>query len=95
MMESQWYEELKETHHEEFIGSFDSLRNNPWIEGTGCPLSNQELKVVEKKVKKGEIFRSGGTLGNNSVFYFDTKMSKFVGFIHRPKTLGDLTVTYV
>jgi len=85
---SIFYDEMKETHDEEYIGAFDNLRNNDWITATGCPFSNKLLKVVEKKVKKGEIFRSGGTLGTKSVFYFDKETSKFVGFIHRPKMLG-------
>ena len=87
-MTSMFYEDMKETHNEEFIGAFDNLRNNDWMKATGCPLSNRVLKVVEKKVKKGEVFQSNGTFGTKSVFYFDNDISKFVGFIHRPKKWG-------
>jgi len=92
---SIWYEEMKETHNEEFIGVFDNLRNNDWIKSTDCPLTNRELKVVEKKLKKGEVFQSNGTFGTKSVFYFDKDISKFVGFLHHPKKWGAMDIRYL
>ena len=88
-MKSVWYEKMKETHDEEYIGAFDNLRNNDWITATGCPLSNKQLKIVETDVKKGQVFRSNGTFGTQSVFCFDENISKFVGYIFRPKMLGE------
>ena len=81
-MKSIYYDDLKNDYVETFIGSFNNLRNNHWIESLNCTLSNKSLKVIEKKVKKGEIFQSVGTLGTKSVFYFDKKLGKFVGFSH-------------
>ena len=75
---SIFYEGMKETHDEKYIGAFDNLRNNDWITGYGCPFSNKQLKEVEKKVKKSGAFMSHGTFGTKSIFYFDKKTSKFV-----------------
>ena len=84
-MKSIYYDDLKNDYVETFIGSFNNLRNNHWIETLNCTLSNKSLKVIEKKVKKGEIFQSVGTLSSKSVFYFDKKLGKFLGFSHIPK----------
>jgi hypothetical protein len=98
MKHSIWYDEMKETHDEEYLGAFDNLRNNDWISGTGCSLSNKELKLIEKECMKDEmVFHSNGTLGTQRIFYFDKEKSKFVGFLHRPRMLGNTNVkmTYI
>ena len=86
---SMIYEETKETHDEIFTGAFDTLRihHDLWVKAIGNPLSNKELKVTEKELKKGGAYCICGNSGSVVTFYFDKKTSKFVGFIHRPKML--------
>ena len=89
-MKSFQYNKIKEEgiYEEVFIGAFDGLRNNSYIkergtmsEQTGLPFTNQDLKRIERNLKnKGHFFHSEGTFGTRSLFYWDKKMNKFLGF---------------
>ena len=44
------------------------------------PFTNQDLKRIERKLKNKEVFGSEGTFGTRSLFYWDKKVNKFLGF---------------
>ena len=85
-MKSIFHNELSQTHHETFGGSFDNLRDNWWLKERGCPLSQKELRMVEQNLKETNgVFQSNGTFGTKSVFQWDSETNKFLLFIHTPK----------
>lgn len=95
LIKSKFYDDVKETYLEKFVGAYKNLWECNNLGEYGFPTDKEELIKMQNTLKETDtIFRGDGVFSSH-VIYWDVDSQSYLHFHHFLRQFNNTKITYI